>query len=64
MIFAFLSARLRRWVLLAVLLPLGGRLLEAAGARVGDRNPRAADALRKAGGYARTPTRRSRRRLR
>ena len=63
MFLAFLSARLRRWLLFALVLPLGGRLLEGVGVRVGARNPRAGEALRRAGGYARTPvTRRWRRR--
>ncbi len=34
MILAFLSARLRRWVLLVVVLPLVGRVLEAVGVRL------------------------------
>ena len=63
MFWAFLSTRLRTWVLFAVLLPLGGRLLEALGMRVGQRNPRAGHALTTAGGYARRPTSRGRRRL-
>ena len=62
MFWAFLSTRLRTWVLFAVLLPVGGRILEAFGLRVGRRNPRAGDALTKAGGYARRPTSRGRRR--
>ena len=35
MIWAFLSTRLRTWLLFAVLLPIGGRVLEAVGVRVG-----------------------------
>ena len=62
MVLAFLSSRLRTWVLLTVLLPLVGRLLEAVGVRVGRRNARAGDVLTTAGGYARRPTRRRRRR--
>ena len=55
-IMAFLSSRVRTWVLFAVLLPLFGRVLEAVGPRVGDKNPSAGRALTKAGGYARRPT--------
>ena len=56
MIWAFLSTRLRTWLLFAVVLPIAGRLLEALGVRVGQRNARAGDALTKVGGYARRPT--------
>jgi len=45
MIMAFLSSRVRTWVLFAVLLPLVGRILEKVGVRVADRNPRAGRAL-------------------
>ena len=62
MIFAFLSSRLRTWLLFAVLLPVVGRLLETVGVRVGQRNPRAGSALTKAGGYARHPRQQLRRR--
>ena len=55
MILAFLSSRIRTWLLLSVLLPIVGRLLEALGMRV--RNPRVGNALTRAGGYARTPPR-------
>lgn len=55
MIWAFLSTRLRTWVLVAVLLPLFGRVLERAAPRVAARNPRAGDVLGKAGGWARDP---------
>ena len=55
-IMAFLSSRVRTWVLFAVLLPLVGRVLEAAGPRVGARSPSAGRALTTAGGYARRPT--------
>lgn len=55
-IMAFLSSRVRTWVLFAVLLPLVGRLLEAVGLRVGAKNPSAGRALSRAGGYARRPT--------
>ena len=61
MIWAFLSTRLRTWLLFAVLLPIAGRVLEAVGLRVGRRNPRAGDLLGKAGGFARRPTGRRRR---
>lgn len=65
MILAFFSARLRRWLLFAFVLPIVGRLLETVGGRVAPRNARAGDVLTRAGGYARTPmTRRGRRRLR
>ena len=63
MIFAFLSRRLRTWVLFAVLLPFAGRVLQAVGLRVGGRNPRVGGALTRAGGYARQPVPRSARRL-
>jgi hypothetical protein len=58
MIMAFLSSRIRTWVLFAVLLPLAGRLLEALVRRT--RNPWMASALTRAGGYARTPPRAAR----
>jgi hypothetical protein len=53
-ILAFLSRRLRAWLLFAVLLPVVGRLLELVGVSVRDRNERVSDVLTKAGGYART----------
>lgn len=59
MIWAFLSTRLRTWVLFAVLLPIAGRVLEALGLRAS--NPKVAGALTKAGGYARDPRGRRRR---
>jgi len=62
MILAFLSARLRRWLLLALVLPVAGRVLETLGGRVGGRSPRTGQALTRAGGYARTSTGRRRRR--
>ena len=58
MILAFLSSRVRTWLLLTVLLPLLGRVLEALGLRA--RNPRVSRALTRAGGYARTPPRAAR----
>lgn len=65
MVFAFLSARLRRWLLFALVLPLAGRVLELLGGRVGARSPQLGSALTRAGGYARMPvSRRQRRRLR
>jgi hypothetical protein len=60
MIMAFLSSRVRTWVLFAVLLPLVGRLLQALGLRA--RNPRVSGALTRAGGYARRPVPRAARR--
>lgn len=63
-IMAFLSSRVRTWVLFAVLLPLFGRVLEKVGLRVGPRNARAGSALTTAGGWARRPTGRMRRRSR
>lgn len=62
MIWAFLSTRLRTWVLFAVLLPIAGRVLQAVAPRVGQRNERAGDLLTKAGGYARDPRGKKRRR--
>lgn len=64
MIFAFFSRRLRQWVLLALILPLAGRLLEAVGVRVGGRNPRAGRALRGTAGYLRPQGQGRRRRRR
>ena len=55
MIVAFLSARLRRWVLLVVVLPLVGRVLESVGVRVGSRSPRAGRLLSSTGGHLRGP---------
>ena len=63
MFFAFLSARLRRWVLMAFVLPLAGRALQAVGPRVAARSPQVGNALTTAGGWAAQPrTRRARRR--
>jgi hypothetical protein len=59
MLMAFLSSRIRTWVLFAVLLPLVGRVLESLGLRV--RDPRVAGALTRAGGYARSSPRAVRR---
>ena len=53
---AFLSSRVRTWVLFAVLVPLVGRGLETAGLRVGKKNPAVGGYLTTAGGYARRPT--------
>ena len=50
MIPAFLSARLRRWLLLALVLPVAGRLPETVGVRVGARSPRAGQALTRVAG--------------
>ena len=63
MIWAFFSRRLRTWALFAVLLPLAGRVLEFLGRRVTPRNPQVGGALTTAGGYARRPTGRRRRRF-
>jgi hypothetical protein len=60
MSWAFLSTRLRTWLLFAVLLPIVGRVLEAVGLRVGRRNPGVGNALSKAGDFARRPTGRRR----
>lgn len=62
MIWAFLSSRVRTWVMFAVLLPLVGRVLERVAPRVARRNPRAGDALGKAGTWARDPRGKKRRR--
>lgn len=62
MIWAFLSSRVRTWVLFAVLLPIAGRVLEALGLRVADRNPRASRALTATGGRMRDLRGRGRRR--
>ena len=53
MLLAFLSARIRRWFLLVVVVPLLGRVLEAVGVRLGER--RGASLLRSAGGHLRGP---------
>lgn len=53
MLLAFLSARLRRWFLLVVVVPLLGRVLQAVGVRLGDR--RAGRVLRSTGGHLRGP---------
>ena len=55
MIWAFLSTRLRTWLLFAVLLPIAGRTLQAVAPQVAQRNERAGDVLNKVGGYARDP---------
>lgn len=59
----FLSARLRSWVLFALVLPLVGKLLQAVGVRVAPRNARAGRLLDQAGGLAQGGRRRRRRRL-
>ena len=58
----FLSARLRSWLLFALVLPLVGRLLQAVGVRVAPRNARAGRLLTQAGDIARAPAGRRRRR--
>jgi hypothetical protein len=60
----FLSARLRSWLLFALVLPLVGRLLQAVGVRVAPRNARAGQLLTQAGGLAQGGRRRRRRRRR
>jgi hypothetical protein len=66
-IFAFLSARLRQWIVLAVVVPLVGRLLQGVGGRLTGRSPRLGTALTSTGGRLRGPRpgllRRRRRRL-
>ncbi len=49
MIWAFLSSRVRTWVLFALVLPIVGRVLSALGVRVGERRPRAGRALTQTG---------------
>jgi hypothetical protein len=49
MIWAFLSSRVRTWLLFALVLPLGGRLLHVLGVRVSERNPRAGQAMTSTG---------------
>ena len=66
MLLAFLSRRLRTWLVLSLVLPVVGRLLRAVGVRVSGRNPRVGQALVGAGDVARSPraarsTRRERR---
>lgn len=61
MIFAFLSSRVRQWLLLALVLPLAGRLLDALGVRLAGRAPRVGRALSTAGRAARRPGRGRRR---
>ncbi len=63
MIFALLSRRVRAWVAFALVLPLIGRVLQALGVRVSERNPRVGKALTTAGGVALTPRRRRRSRV-
>ncbi|MCA1711548.1 MAG: hypothetical protein LC789_07905 [Actinobacteria bacterium] len=45
MLFALLSRRFRSWLLLVLVLPLFGRVLETLGVRVGTTKPRAGDAM-------------------
>jgi hypothetical protein len=49
MIWAFLSSRLRTWVLFALVLPVVGRVLTSLGARVGTNRPRAGRAMTSTG---------------
>ena len=46
---ALLSHRFRTWLLVVLVLPVVGRLLEALGVRVGGSRPRAGGALTSAG---------------
>ncbi len=62
MIFAFMSRRLRQWLLLTVALPVTGRLLQRLGVSLGRRNARAGDLLQQAGGLAAAPRSRAARR--
>lgn len=50
MIMAFLSSRIRTWLLFALVLPLVGRVLTALGMRVGERRPAVGRALTSTGG--------------
>ena len=45
MIMAFLSSRIRTWLLFALVLPVVGRILTAVGVRVGERRPGVGRAL-------------------
>jgi hypothetical protein len=56
-IFAFLSARLRQWFFVVVILPIVGRVLQALGVRVTRRSPRVGGALSTVGDTLRTPRR-------
>ena len=49
MILAFLSSRIRTWVLFALVLPVVGKVLSALGARVGEKRPKAGRALTSTG---------------
>ena len=49
MIMAFLSSRIRTWLLFALVLPLVGRVLSALGVRVGERRPGVGRALTSTG---------------
>ena len=42
---AFLSSRIRTWLLFALVLPVVGKVLSALGVRVGEKRPRAGRAL-------------------
>lgn len=55
MIVALLSRRLRSWLLLTVLLPVVGRVLQALGVRVSTGHPRIGRTLESVGGVARSP---------
>jgi hypothetical protein len=45
MIMAFLSSRIRTWLIFALVLPLVGRILTSLGVRVGERRPGVGRAL-------------------
>ena len=49
MIMAFLSSRVRTWVLFALVLPIVGKVLSAVGVRVGEKRPKAGKALTSTG---------------
>ena len=49
MIWAFLSSRIRTWVLFALVLPVVGKVLSALGGRVGTKRPKAGRALTSTG---------------
>ena len=49
MIWAFLSSRIRTWVLFALVLPVVGKVLSAVGGRVGEKRPKAGKALTSTG---------------
>jgi len=58
----FLSSRLRRWLLVAFVLPFAGRGMEAVGTRLATSRPRASRALTGTGQRLQAGRRRGRRR--